>query len=110
MRCGTYECQATDLTAEDKAAEWRTELQKCCREICAHVRRHCGINILSGNFYFKIDRKNIINLCYTTCIKADRAIPCLNGDHLVNVGLLAYSELGAQLKQSMEVRILEASV
>lgn len=86
----TFENQAIDLVKEDSAADWKQDLHKCCREICTHIRRHCAINITGANFYFKIDKKNQVNLIFATCIRADRLFQCLNGERLVVMGLMAF--------------------
>ena len=89
-RMATFENQAIDLVTEDSANDWKQDLHKSCREICTHVRRHCAINITSANFYFKIDKKNQVNLIFATCIRADRLFQCLNGERLVMIGLMAF--------------------
>jgi len=86
----TFENQAVHLVTEDLANEWKLDLQKCCREICTHVRRHSAINITGANFYFKIDKENQVNLIFATCIKTDRLFQCLNGERLVMIGLMAF--------------------
>ena len=64
LRMATFESQAVNLVKSDSAFESQQYLQKCCREICKHIRRHCSIMISSANFYFKIDKHNRPNYAF----------------------------------------------
>jgi len=59
-------------------------------QIYNHVKRNSDIQIISGNFFFKVDDKDRVCLLFATSLLTDQHVPVLNGSGQVTLGIVPH--------------------